>query len=670
MKASRLSIEDIIKNIELGKHFEAIPVEGGFKIKVSKYVPYCCTAIHDGSHLRSELKSKIALNEYERWYEEDPYTEGFIASMPITIVGLDSRFEYDLNRDPDTCIYTEAWGKKVWKRNLSASDIKQSKQKHSNYYLVLDALISKLEKCFGGCVLYDIHSYNHQRWDREVPLFNIGTENIDSNKYRSVIDHWLAELSQITLSDELNTTKENDVFFGRGYNLEYVTKKFKKTLVLATELKKIYCNELTGDVYPKLISTLQKKLKQAILNNANYFGSKLDKWHYMSTPKLLDKSLDTDLLKIDKTLYSLLSDFELITAVNPINTKLEKRKFFKNRFSELPGFTYNPISINPYRLKQDLSSIPLHNIEDVSVRSLYQAVINSYFDKIDLLGTLNTNKFLYNSLRYFGRPSKKDLINAFYILYLPDIPGEAKKEPIFNARQAKECFQEALDNYKIKAKIELSNKIISKVMVLNSKRSIQFRTDAEFRRTDLKALIEHEIGVHMLTTMNSSQEKLKIFNLGLPVNTETQEGLAILVEYLSGNISLRRLKRIALRVVIVDMMCSGADFIECFDCLIKDYQIEENEAFTIVTRIFRGGGFTKDYLYLSGFVKVFKLWEQHIDLSSLLVGKTSLAYQNTIEEMIGREMISKPTYVTESLLSPRIEDNSSIYKYIFSGLKY
>jgi uncharacterized protein (TIGR02421 family) len=670
MRLNRLTIREIISNIENRLHFEALAPNGEFIVKVSRYVPYCCTAIHNGDALRKELKPKIALSDYERWYEEDPMTAEFIASMPITIIGLDSRFEYDLNRSPETCIYEEAWGKKVWKKNLTATDIKLSKKKHANYYKVLHTLVAKLEDLFGGCLVYDIHSYNYKRWDRKVPLFNIGTENIDVNRYREFIEHWLNELSLIKLTDIENITAENDVFFGRGYNLEYLTKNFKNTLVLATEIKKIFCDELSSDIYPKIVRSLQQKLKKAILNNANFFGSKLEKWHHVSIQKLLGKELDDNILKVDKALYNLVGNFELLTTVNPINTRKVKRKFFKSNYNELPKFKYNPVKINPFSLKQKLLSIPVNQIKDISVRSLYEAVITSYFDKIDMIGSLNTSKFLYNSLRYFGRPSKTDLTNASYILHLPDIPGEAKKEPTYDAKKAIEYFKEALASYKIEANIELSNQVISQVMVLNSQKKILVQPDARFKKKKLNALIEHEIGVHMATTMNSFNQKLKIFNIGLPVNTRTQEGLAILAEYLSGNITLDRLKKIALRVIIVDLMARGADFIECFNELLNEYNVEENEAFNVVTRVFRGGGFTKDYLYLSGFVKVFRFWEDHHDLTPLLVGKTSLAYLSTIEEMIGREMIDPPKYITKSLLAPKTERNDSIYNYIFSGLKY
>lgn len=665
----RLEINEIIKLIQSEKTFEAIVSDGSFQIKINRYLPYCCTAIHDGSSLRSNLKEKIALDEYSRWYEEDPFTGEFINSMPITIVGLDSRYEYDLNRNPDECIFEEAWGKKIWKKKLTPKERLASKRKHANYYKVIHALIEKLEELFDGCLVYDFHSYNYQRWDRKVPLFNLGTEKVDTKKFKPTIENWRKELSKIKLQDIENTTAVNDVFYGKGYNLEYITKNFKNTLVLATEIKKVYCNELTGEVYPKIVKDLQKKLKKAILNNADKFSQNKTNWKHKGVAKLLDNKLDDNILKADKTLYRLLKNFELLAYVNPNNTNTEKRKFFKSKYVEEPNFKYSPIRINPYELKQALSNIRIQDISDVTIRHLYESVVNSYFDKIDLLSSLGTSKFLYNSLRYFGRPSKKDLQNAQYILHLPPIGGEPKRAPTLGTEEAIQTFRDSLINYGLESKIELSNKVISQVMVLNSKKTIQFRPDAKFTRTEINALVEHEIGVHMVTTTNSNIQQLKIFNLGLPVNTMTQEGLAILSEYLSGNITMKRLKKLAYRVIIVDMMCNGADFIECFNFLHNNHISDSNEAFNIVTRIFRGGGFTKDYLYLSGFVKILRYWENDINLEPLLVGKTSLSFYNTINEMIEREMIEKPKYITQSFTNPKIENNSDIYEYIFSGLK-
>ena len=268
----KLKIKEIIALIEQQKTFEATPLDGSFSIKVNKYVPFCCTAIHDGGNLRNGLKEKISIDDYGRWYEEDPHTVEFIESMPITLIGLDSRFEYDLNRQPSECIYEEAWGNKVWKKPLTPAEKSVSLQKHANYYLVVHTLIQKLELLFGSCVVYDIHSYNYQRWDRTVPLFNIGTERIDQQKYASTIAHWKSQLSSLKISGVENQTTINDVFYGRGHQLAYVTKHFANVLVLATEIKKVFSNELTGENFPKRIKEIQGALKQTIINNAYFFS--------------------------------------------------------------------------------------------------------------------------------------------------------------------------------------------------------------------------------------------------------------------------------------------------------------------------------------------------------------------------------------------------------------
>ena len=665
----RLEIKEIIQLIESEKHFEAIAIDGSFTIKVNKYLPYCCSAIHDGSNLRPDLKTKIEYDEYSRWYEEDPSTGDFIASMPITLTGHDSRFEYDLNRRPEECILEKAWGKNVWKKKLTPKDQQKSLQKHANYFKVTHALISKLEELFGGCIVYDVHSYNHERWDRKVPLFNIGVERLDMKRFGSVIEHWRSELETIKLENIENVSAVNDVFYGRGYNLEYISDNFKNTLVLATEIKKVYCNELTGDDYPKIIKSLQQQLKIRILNNANFFSQNNSNWEHNVKSKLLDKTMESSILKVDKELYQLLKNFELLAFVNPNNNIQEKKRFFKNQGSELPKFKYCPIRINPFELKQKLSKLRVQDISDVSIRNMYESVINSYFDKIDLLSSLNTPKFLYNSLRYFGRPSKRDIQNAHYFLHLPEVSGEPKRSPSLGVDEAMISFKEGLEMYGFESKIEKSNRVIAQVMVLNAKKTILFNPTAKFTRGQINALVEHEIGVHMVTTVNSNTQKLHLFNLGLPVNTMTQEGLAILAEYLSGNISMKRLKKLAFRVIVVDMMCHGADFIECYNFLVNDHSLDQDDAFSVVTRIFRGGGFTKDYLYLSGFVKILRMWENDQDLEPLLVGKTSLEFHSVINEMIHREMVQKPIYVTNSFKKNELNKNEEIYKYILSGMK-
>jgi N-formylglutamate amidohydrolase len=213
-----LDLVEIIANIEKGICFEASH-NGDFYIKIQEYALYVCTAIHNGGRIRDALNQNCLLSKEERYFEEDPFTGDFIQSLPITLIGGDSRYEYDLNRDEENCIYKVAWGKEVWKEKLSEEERLISLSKHRNFYKIIHALISKLEKDFGATVIYDVHSYNYQRHE-VTHLFNIGIENIDIKRYNSEISHWKRELSTIKLKKNKTEVSVNHIFYGRGYLLK------------------------------------------------------------------------------------------------------------------------------------------------------------------------------------------------------------------------------------------------------------------------------------------------------------------------------------------------------------------------------------------------------------------------------------------------------------------
>ena len=75
-----------------------------------------------------------------------------------------------------------------------------------------------------------MHSYNWKRWEREVPVWNIGTERIDNKRCAATAEAWRKELAAIELPNNIaQTATINDVFYGRGYNLAYITKHFDNT---------------------------------------------------------------------------------------------------------------------------------------------------------------------------------------------------------------------------------------------------------------------------------------------------------------------------------------------------------------------------------------------------------------------------------------------------------
>jgi uncharacterized protein (TIGR02421 family) len=139
---------------------------------------------------------------------------------------------------------------------------------------------------------------------------------------------------------------------------------------------------------------------------------------------------------------------------------------------------------------------------------------------------------------------------------------------------------------------------------------IRIRSDAKFTTKDAAQLLNHEAFIHVGTGLNGrAQADIPILAIGHPGTTRTQEGLAVYSEYVSGTLGLDRLRRLADRIVAVQLVVDGADFIELYRWFLERTPDPE-QAFESTRRIFRGapmtGGapFTKDCSYLSGYLSV------------------------------------------------------------------
>src|SRR6516162_6581779 len=109
----RCSWADFKKHIAEKTPFEAISPLGTALIRIKSFEPIIGLAIHAGHRVREELLSKMAIDETDRLYEEDFGVEQFIADFPIQMIGLDSRYEYDINRKCNESVYLkpfQSWG--------------------------------------------------------------------------------------------------------------------------------------------------------------------------------------------------------------------------------------------------------------------------------------------------------------------------------------------------------------------------------------------------------------------------------------------------------------------------------------------------------------------------------------------------------------------------------
>jgi hypothetical protein len=115
------------------------------------------------------------------------------------------------------------------------------------------------------------------------------------------------------------------------------------------------------------------------------------------------------------------------------------------------------------------------------------------------------------------------------------------------------------------------------------------------------------------------------------------------------------------------MMVVGLDFKEVYYELVNTYYIPKDNAFTVTTRIFRGGGFTKDHLYLKGFIYLLNYYKEGNSLEPLLIGKNCIIYVELYKEMIARKLALPPKYITSILNNPK--RCSASVDYVISSLK-
>jgi uncharacterized protein (TIGR02421 family) len=375
-----------------------------------------------------------------------------------------------------------------------------------------------------------------------------------------------------------------------------------------------------------------------------------------------------DLFEIDANLHRLVRTIELLNYVNPLNIAAEKKKFISSKYNYEPEFRYPKKKFNGYKLHRLFFSQRLERIDDEDIRQLYEDVIYEYSGLIECIETIgHGRKFYFNSLKSFGTPTEQDLDNARFILRFDDSEFREDLLPMYSVEEAREVFEEFAKRYDFNFKIKISKNLSAAAMVLNNSQTLVLRKTHKFSKNQLDVLTNHEIGVHMVTTFNGLLQPLKVFSNGFPNNVETQEGLAVYSEFMSGSLTIERLKELAYRVIAVDSLHKGYQFSDTFDLLHNQYKLNRDKAFAITLRVHRGGGFTKDHLYLRGLKKVFRYAQSDKDLGILLTGKVSMDYIPTIQKLQGMGLAIPARHFTDAYRSNNNKDVN--LEFILRGLK-
>lgn len=642
-----LSEARILELIAQRKPLHARVRGGSLRIRIDQYLPLVVTVPHAGTRLSAEAARRLALDETQRQQLEERGCDRLAELLPISIIVDDSRLTCDLAQPLSHAIPLTHDAAPLWQRPPTQRMQARAETAYRRYYRILDALIDALEASCGSCLLVDLHS--HSLGTAAAGLFHIRADSDLRDGKLTLIESLQQRLSELTLPN-LASSVSRGPEPGEGTWLDDdIERRHPRTRVLGLIVAPLYRDRRGDTLYPVLVDTLSAALHQVLLDTAAEFAARAS-GRPVHRHDLLPDTLPTEVLQLDRALKRLAQGLETLLYINPINLATEQRRFLRSDGRYRPEFRYRPLKIDPFAHREQLYRLPVDGIRDPALRQLYREVIDALAQRIDLLVSIGSDRFLYNSLRYYGEPTDTDLANARFLLHAAE--REQEQAPRDNdACTMLNFFRDCARNWGLECKTELSDRILSAAMVSGGRRALMVRRDARTTDSEMHALAHHELGVHMTTSLNARRQPLQLFTLGLPGNTHAQEGLAILSEYLGGHLTLARLKTLALRVIAVHQMLHHNDLRRTWRTLTEDYGCNALDAFRISARVHRGGGFTKDYLYLSGFCQALQLYRSR-DIGALLIGKTGFSYLSLLDDLIDRKLLLPPRHLPPALESP------------------
>ncbi|MFI5713207.1 flavohemoglobin expression-modulating QEGLA motif protein [Kribbella sp. NPDC051620] len=347
-------------------------------------------------------------------------------------------------------------------------------------------------------------------------------------------------------------------------------------------------------------------------------------------------------LAIDARLTELERGLDLLLNNTPVNAAEAWTDFERSDFATAPVLRLRPLEFEPDLVRRDLYDLEIENVTDPALHTLFRAKRDEIARQLTALEDRDTSRYVYGSLQLYGTVGEPLAAAAMELLEL--IPPQAPSSSSVTAGAFAEAARAEFERYRavypeFPASFDVRDDV-SELMVSFGRLLIP--ETATIRADRVEPLLHHEVGTHVVTYQNGARQPLQLLTIGLPGYDETQEGLAVLAEYLTGGLDPRRLRVLAGRVVAVGKMLDGANFLEIFESLRAEHRIPARTAWSIASRVVVGGGSVKDAIYLRGISRILELIAEGSDLDVLFVGKLALDHIPLIQDLLDREVLEKP----------------------------
>jgi uncharacterized protein (TIGR02421 family) len=431
--------------------------------------------------------------------------------------------------------------------------------------------------------------------------------------------------------------------------------------VIGLEVDPVYRDVETEEVFPFKLREFHHGLAQALKRSFYSFAHSYTTQRPQHYHELGRHAMTSAVWEADRQLSEISERFDILLHVTPVNASHAWDEFQGSGFIQAPSFNYRPRPVDPDIIKRQLYQVPIDRIEDPTLAYIFSAKRDELARQITMIGDRNTPRFIHGSQQVYGEVEDwlLQLAKRLVETSIPTAVTEARD--FLDAQSFAEYAREEMAHYKeryseFSSKVEVREDVTG---ILVSRGNFLIGSDARVPVERVEATLSHEIGTHVVTYVNGLSQPFHQLHAGMAGYEPLQEGLAVLSEYLVGQLSASRLRILAGRVLAVHSLTQGATFTETFHLLNRDYKFSEGTSFTITMRVYRGGGYTKDAVYLRGLAMLLEYISRGGDYELLFLGKIALEYLPFVEELKWRNVIKaaplRPRYLDKPEAMERLK---------------
>ena len=526
-----------------------------------------------------------------------------------------------------------------------------------DYRKLLTALIDSLCSSFKSYMVFEIYT------GESSDCFTIKAPAKRLSSTVEVLEDELKKLNE-KFSELPLKTKIEDTFHRQkeGFPDLLTVKEAKKlgALVMGLEVPPVFRSE-KGELYPVFLRQFRDYLTICI-HKAIFNYSRIQTTSGVGSYLALGRThLKDKVFEVDRALSKIERSYQFLWLVSPANIRDIKDTFFESNYEKVIDYHYRILPIDPDVLKRKLYNLKIEDIDDPAMSHIFRQKREELDHQITMLNERGSQNFFYNSIRLYKGITQK--LNSEAKEILKEVAERDEKDGgvKINAEDFGCLAREEFDNFSkqdsnFKSKVHIREDVN---IIMVNKGELFLPSDYKMLKLEANALIQHEVGTHILTHHNGICQPLELMSSGLADYDPLQEGLAVMSEYIADGLTPNRLRTLAGRVIAGSARLEGADFLQIFRLLKMNYDFSADRAFNITSRIMQGGGFLKDIIYLKGLVQLREHLQKGGDYESLLSGKFALQHTQVIEELTKREILKpgilKPSYLSTQNFKEKIK---------------